>query len=390
MQFGILTIKSYHPPLLNKEGRTMSSVELKDIYKRYGKVEAVRGISMDIANGEFVAFLGPSGCGKSSTMRMIAGLEEITSGDILFEGSSVIDKKPKDRNVSMAFENYALYPTLTVYENLAFPLRAAGWSNNDVNQRVREVAEVVGIVDLFERKPGRLSSGQSQSVGLARALIRKPNVFLLDEPISHLDTSQRFHMRGYIKRLHIELGYTMIYVTHDQEDAMALADRIAVMATGNLSQIDTPREIYDHPADLFVAGFIGSPPMNFLNCQYVKENDHGIIRHQDLSMEVPPHYRGLEGEGMMPADLVLGIRPFYINLAFERGDLAPIPAEIFVVEPLGDITVVNVCLCGETRFQVVVPPFFCAHRKQEVWIGLDPAHILLFDKTTEKALPRTL
>jgi multiple sugar transport system ATP-binding protein len=367
----------------------MSSVTLTDIYKRYGKVEAVRGISMEISNGEFVAFLGPSGCGKSSTMRMIAGLEEITGGDILFDGSSVIDKKPGERNVAMAFETYALYPTLTVYENLAFPLRSARWSNFEIDKRVREVAGVIGITELFERKPNRLSSGQSQSVGLARALIRNPNVFLLDEPISHLDTSQRFHMRAYIKRLHIELGYTMIFVTHDQEDAMSLADRIAVMGTGVLRQIDTPREIYDHPADIFVAGFIGNPPMNFMDCEFLVENGHSLLRHGDVSIDVPDTYRPAVQSGSLPAALTFGIRPFYIDLKFERDLSAPIPAEIFVVEPLGDMTVVTVVLGNGVRFQVVVPPSFAGRPKQNVWIGLNPDHILLFDKQTEKALPRT-
>ena len=339
----------------------MSSVTLNDIYKRYGKIEAVRGITMEIANGEFVAFLGPSGCGKSSTMRMIAGLEEISAGDILFDGSSVVHKKPSERNVSMAFETYALYPTLTVYENLAFPLRAAGWSNFEVDKRVREVAEVFGIAELFERKPNRLSSGQSQSVGLARALIRKPNVFLLDEPISHLDTSQRFHMRAYIKRLHIEFGYTMIFVTHDQEDAMALADRIAVMGTGVLRQIDSPREIYDHPADIFVASFIGSPPMNFMGCQFVIDDGRHLIQRQNISFELPRAYENLVSSGVMPTELVLGIRPFYMRLGFEKSQATPIRAKIFLIEPLGDMTVVYVIIDDETRFQVVVPPSFKAN-----------------------------
>lgn len=366
----------------------MSSVTLKDIYKRYGKVEAVRGISMEISNGEFMAFLGPSGCGKSSTMRMIAGLEEISDGDILFDGSSVIDKKPSERNVAMAFETYALYPTLTVYENLAFPLRAAKWSNFEIDKRVREVAGVLGITEIFERKPNRLSSGQSQSVGLARALIRNPNVFLLDEPISHLDTSQRFHMRAYIKRLHIELGYTMIFVTHDQEDAMSLADRIAVMGTGVLRQIDTPREIYDHPADVFVAGFIGNPPMNFMDCSFVVEDGRNLLQKQGISIEVPATYLPAIQKGSMPSNVTLGIRPYYIALKFERSQSTPIPAEIFVVEPLGDITVVTVVLGNGTRFQVAVSPSFSGHPKQNIWLGFDPNHILLFDKQTEKALSR--
>jgi ABC-type sugar transport system ATPase subunit len=225
---------------------------------------------------------------------------------------------------------------------------------------------------------------------LARALIRKPNVFLLDEPISHLDTSQRFHMRAYIKRLHIELGYTMIFVTHDQEDAMALADRIAVMGTGVLRQIDTPREIYDHPADLFVAGFIGSPPMNFMDCQFAVENGHNLVRHQNISVEVPFSYSKIINDAKMPDELVLGIRPFYINLAFESSQSTPFPAEIFVVEPLGDMTIVSVILEKGVRFQVAVPPTFHARPKQQVWIGLDQKHILLFDKKTENALPCAL
>jgi ABC-type sugar transport system ATPase subunit len=367
----------------------MSSVTLLDIYKRYGKVEAVRGISMEIAHGEFVAFLGPSGCGKSSTMRMIAGLEGITAGDILFDGNTIIDKKPHERNVAMAFETYALYPTLSVYENLAFPLRAAKWSAKEIDKRVREVAEVVGISELFERKPNRLSSGQSQSVGLARALIRNPNVFLLDEPISHLDTSQRFHMRAYIKRLHIDLGYTMIYVTHDQEDAMSLADRIAVMGTGVLRQIDTPREIYDHPADIFVAGFIGDPPMNFMDCKFVVENGHSLLRQQDIAIEVPTTYTSAAHAGSIPEDVILGIRPFYVELKYEHSRSSPIPAEIFVVEPLGDMTVVTVMLNDRIRFQVVTPPSFRGRPKQNVWIGLKSNHVLLFDKSSEKAIPCT-
>ncbi len=363
----------------------MSSVTLANVVKRYGKVEAVRGISMEIANGEFMAFLGPSGCGKSSTMRMIAGLEEITGGDILFDGSSVIDRRPSERNVAMAFETYALYPTLTVYENLAFPLRAARWSNFEVDKRVREVAEIVGVTELFERKPGRLSSGQSQMVGLARALIRKPNVFLLDEPISHMDTRQRFHMRAYIKRLHIDLGYTMIFVTHDQEDAMALADRIAVMGTGTLRQVGTPKEIYNQPADTFVASFIGSPPINFLDCTLAHEDGRPVLKHKSVTIELPAPLAALARQGQMPEQVTLGIRPHYIALGPEKNEEFTIPAEVFVVEPLGDMGIVMATL-DETRIQVVVTPDYRAQPKQAIWLKLDPAHILLFDKQSGAAI----
>jgi multiple sugar transport system ATP-binding protein len=357
----------------------MSTLTLRNVKKRYGKVEAVRGFSMDIADGEFIAFLGPSGCGKSSTMRMIAGLEEVSEGDILLNGESIVDKKPGERNVSMAFENYALYPTLSVYENLAFPLRAAGWKEAELDARVREVGGVVGIAELFERKPGGLSSGQAQSVGLARALIRKPNVFLLDEPISHLDTSQRVQMRMYIKRLHIELGYTMILVTHDQEDAMSLADRIAVMSDGKLNQIDTPRKVYDDPADLFVAGFIGDIPMNFMDARVSREGGRTYLANGSLRIELP---RGKAREEL-PEELVLGVRPYNLRVAGEGA--GTIPAEVFVVEPMGDMNVVSVNV-GEQRFQVVAPTDFRARPGTGVRLSIDAERVLLFDKASGKSL----
>jgi multiple sugar transport system ATP-binding protein len=363
----------------------VSSVTLRDIYKRYRKVEAVRGISLEIARGEFIALIGPSGCGKSSTMRMIAGLEEVTAGDILFDGESVLEKRPRDRNVAMSFETYALYPTLTVFENLAFPLRARGLSGAETDRRVRDVAEIVDITDLLERRPSRLSSGQAQLVGLARALVRKPSVFLLDEPISHLDTRQRGLMRAYIKRLHIDLGYTMVYVTHDQEEAMALADRVAVMDEGALRQVGTPREIYDNPADTFVAGFIGDPPMNFLEGKCVQEGDRYYLVRDPIRVLLPSQSRELGRQGRLPQDLVLGIRPIHILLSHEKRDAGAIPAEVFVVEPLGDMAVVSVNLDG-TRFQAVAPPGFRAQPKDRIWIGLSPEHLCLFEKATGKAL----
>lgn len=363
----------------------MASVTLQNVQKKYGKVNAVRGISMEITDGEFIALLGPSGCGKSSTMRMIAGLEEITGGDILFNNSSVINVKPSQRNVAMAFENYALYPTLTVYENLAFPLRSANMKQADVNKRVQEVAEIIGIQDLLDRKPGKLSSGQSQSVGLARALIRNPNVFLLDEPISHLDTSQRFHMRVYIKRLHIDLGYTMILVTHDQEDAMALADRIAIMSDGIFHQVDTPRNIYEHPADLFVAGFIGNLPMNFIDGNVINEKGKTFLQHQSIKIEIPDMYSKHVQNGSLPDELVLGIRPYHMTLNPNPTIPGNIPCEIFVVEPLGDLTVATVKL-GEQRIQAVTPLSYRTKPGEKVSISIDLSHMHLFDKKTEKVI----
>jgi multiple sugar transport system ATP-binding protein len=363
----------------------VASVTLKNVHKRYGKVYAVRGISMDIADGEFIAFLGPSGCGKSSTMRMIAGLEEITEGDIFINHESVVNKKPGQRNVAMAFETYALYPTLNVYENLAFPLRAAGWKEADIDKRVREVADTIGITEIFERKPSKLSSGQSQSVGLARALIRKPNVFLLDEPISHLDTSQRFHMRLYIKRLHIDLGYTMILVTHDQEDALALADRVAVMSDGILHQIDTPRNIYDHPVDLFVAGFIGNLPMNFMNGHIISEDGCFYIQHNTIKIALPDLYIPKASVGALPEEIVMGIRPYHLEILHNSENEENIPAYIFVIEPLGDMNVATVQAEG-TRFQIVAPTTYRAAPRTPVHISINTEKLLLFDKKTGTAI----
>ncbi|HHY87647.1 MAG TPA: ABC transporter ATP-binding protein [Chloroflexi bacterium] len=363
----------------------MASVTLKQVHKRYGKVHAVRGISMEIQDGEFMAFLGPSGCGKSSTMRMIAGLEEITSGDILFDGESIIEKKPSQRNVAMAFETYALYPTLTVYENLAFPLRAAGMKGDEVDRRVQEVGEIIGITEIFDRKPAKLSSGQSQAVGLARALIRKPNVFLLDEPISHLDTSQRFHMRVYLKRLHLEFGHTMILVTHDQEDAMALSDRVAVMSEGILHQVDTPRNIYENPLDLFVAGFIGNLPMNFIDAQVKREDGYFYLVNKAMRVPLPEVFTPKAEAGQLPEEVVIGIRPYHISLV-SSDTPGSVSAEIFVVEALGDMNVATVQLNGQ-RLQAVCPTTYRAAPHTPVALAMKAEHTLLFDKASGRRVP---
>jgi multiple sugar transport system ATP-binding protein len=364
----------------------MSSIKLEKLEKWYGKsVHAVRGIDLDIADGEFMAFLGPSGCGKSSTMRIIAGLEEVTSGNLFFDDKVVNEVSAKDRGVAMAFESYALYPTLSTYENLAFPLRAAGWKQADVDKRVREIAAVLEITELLQYKPNGMSSGQSQRVGLARALTRKPNVFVLDEPISHLDTRQRSRMRAYLKRLHIELNHTMIYVTHDQEEAMAMADRITVMDKGLLIQTGTPEEIYNHPINIFVAGFVGEPAMNFLECENKRDGDQDVLIHKSVEIPLPAHLQGLSNNGALPEKVILGIRPFFVGINTTKDDQHSIPAEVFIAEPMGDMTVVSVKI-HETRFQVVTTPDFHALPKQNVWLSFDPDHILLFDMKSENAL----
>lgn len=364
----------------------MASLTLRDVRKRYGKVDAVQGVSMEIANGEFVALLGPSGCGKTSTMRMIAGLETITAGDILFDGRSVIDRQPRQRNVAMAFENYALYPTLTVYENLAFPARAAHWPKTEVDRRVREVADVAGIGELLERRTGQLSSGQAQMVGLARALVREPSVFLLDEPISHVDSRLRFEMRTYIKRLQVELGYTMLLVTHDQEDAMALAERIAVMSDGKLRQLGATMDVYDHPADTFVANFIGSPPINLIECDVVIEAGEPVLRHGDVVMDLPRSHQPLAKDGSLPATVVVGIRPFHLRLDGRGESGRRVAGTVLVVEPLGDMEVVTAEV-ADLRIQVVLPPGRRPAPGELLSLVADPDHVLLFDRETGHAIP---
>lgn len=364
----------------------MASVRLEKLVKRYGKVDAVRGIDLDVGDGEFIAFLGPSGCGKTSTMRMIAGLEVITDGTIFFDEKSVNRVRPRDRGVAMAFESYALYPTLSVYENLAFPLRAAKWSSADVDRRVREIAGILEITDLLPRMPRELSSGQAQRTGLARALTRKPSVFLLDEPISHLDTRQRARMRAYLKRLHIELGHTMIYVTHDQEEAMAMADRIAIMNEGRLYQVGTPEEIYHQPVDFFVAGFVGEPAMNFLGCKPAQEDGARFLQTVgNAAIRVPLPAAALRDGANLPADVTLGIRPFYVGIAVAQDERHAVPATVFVVEPLGDTSVVTVNV-ADTRVQIVADPTFRAQPQQPVWLELDANYMLLFDGATGRTI----
>lgn len=361
----------------------MATIRLQNIRKSYdrGKTWAVNNVSLEIPNGKFMALLGPSGCGKSSTMRIIAGLEELTAGEIWFDDQLINRVKPKDRNVAMVFETYALYPTLTVYENLAFPLRSQGKPAAEVEQRVGEIVDILQCQELLDLKPANLSSGQSQLVGLGRALMRQPNVFIMDEPISHLDTRLRSRMRSYIKRLHIDLNYTMLYVTHDQEEAMALADTIAVMDVGQVVQIGSPSEVFHQPVNMYVAGFVGEPPMNFLECQAEQRGGTYALSFQGHSISMPSNGAMLNQRQSIPRDVVVGIRPFYLDFAHARSETHTVPVEIFVVEPMGDTTVLSVN-AGSVRLQIVTGPQAAVKSGDAVWLSLDPAHILLFDKQT--------
>jgi len=321
----------------------MAEVKLRKIVKRYDEVEAVRGIDLDIADHEFVVLVGPSGCGKSTTLRMIAGLEDITDGEILIAGDVVNDVPPKDRDIAMVFQNYALYPHMTVFQNMSFGLRLKRYPKAEIKKRVDEAARILDIKELLDRKPKQLSGGQRQRVAMGRAIVRNPKVFLFDEPLSNLDAKLRVQMRTEIKKVHQQVRTTTVYVTHDQVEAMTLADRVVVMNQGNIEQVGTPHQLYHSPRTRFVAGFIGSPAMNFIPCE-VEEVSGGLsIRlTNELSFPVPParaaHYQNHGQNGK----LLLGLRPEHITEAghhLEPGEV-PFEANLEVTEPMGMETLV--------------------------------------------------
>ncbi|TPJ62799.1 sn-glycerol-3-phosphate ABC transporter ATP-binding protein UgpC [Mesorhizobium sp. B2-7-1] len=311
----------------------MAAVTLTNVVKRFGVFEVVHGANIDIADGEFVVFVGPSGCGKSTLLRMIAGLEDISGGDIAIGGKVMNDVEPADRGIAMVFQSYALYPHMTVEQNLSFGLRMNGNPKPDTERRVKRAAEILRIDELMQRRPKQLSGGQRQRVAIGRAIVREPQVFLFDEPLSNLDAELRVQMRVEISRLHKELGVTMIYVTHDQTEAMTLADRIVVLKGGNVEQIGRPLDLYNDPTNRFVAGFIGSPKMNFIKARIVGRDARGVVVElagEEKTRIVQP----LAGAAPEPGSkVVVGVRPEHFGNAGE-GD-ADIAVAIDVVEHLG-------------------------------------------------------
>jgi multiple sugar transport system ATP-binding protein len=314
----------------------VAAIEMRNIVKEYGDgFKAVNDVSLDIADGEFMILVGPSGCGKSTLLRMIVGLEDITSGDMLIGGDRVNEKAPRDRNLSMVFQNYALYPHLTVFENIAFPLRLKkGVAEEDVRRRVQEAADMLELNEHLERKPANLSGGQRQRVAMGRAIVRSVNAFLFDEPLSNLDAKLRGQMRTEISRMQRRLGTTTVYVTHDQTEAMTLGDRVAVLRRGFLQQVASPRELYEQPVNMFVAGFIGSPPMNFLPAVVAGDR----LKLPFLEVDVPPAAAGKVTDGQL---LIAGLRPDHFEDAglldeTKRGRGALFRARVDVTEWLGD------------------------------------------------------
>ncbi|HUN51350.1 MAG TPA: sn-glycerol-3-phosphate ABC transporter ATP-binding protein UgpC [Candidatus Sulfotelmatobacter sp.] len=327
----------------------MAQVILRNVVKKYDDTLAVRGIDLDIADKEFIVLVGPSGCGKSTTLRMIAGLEEISDGDIMIGGNLVNDVPPKDRDIAMVFQNYALYPHMTVYENMSFGLRLKKFSKTDIKVRVEQAAQILDITDLLGRRPKQLSGGQRQRVAMGRAIVRNPKVFLFDEPLSNLDAKLRVQMRTEIKKVHQKVRTTTVYVTHDQVEAMTLADRVVVMNGGLIEQIGTPNDLYHHPRTRFVAGFIGSPAMNFIPCR-LERNGGGLSMRLDDRLTLPvPAARTDRYAAHANKQLLFGLRPEHIveSRSYGNGaDTAPFSVTLDVVEPMGMETLVYFSIGG--------------------------------------------
>ncbi len=378
----------------------MASVSLREIYKKYaGGVIAVSDFNIEIKDKEFIILVGPSGCGKSTTLRMIAGLEEISEGELYIGDRLVNDIAPKDRDIAMVFQNYALYPHMTVFENMAFGLKLRKVPKDEIARKVEEAARILDIAHLLDRKPKALSGGQRQRVALGRAIVREPQVFLLDEPLSNLDAKLRAQMRTEISKLHKKLGTTFIYVTHDQTEAMTMGDRIVVMKDGYIQQIDTPTNLYNNPVNQFVAGFIGSPQMNFIDSKLLKQNGKYVVefgsedtktsRGVKYYVEIPESKVDEELlEPLVDQEVVLGIRPECIHdeeMFISSATTGIINATVEVTEMMGAETYLYLT-CEGIPLTARVSPRSTARPQDEIKVALDPNRIHLFDKDTEKAV----
>jgi multiple sugar transport system ATP-binding protein len=359
----------------------MARVVLEDVSKSFGNVEAVKNFNLTVEDKEFAILVGPSGCGKSTALRMVAGLEEPTGGTIYIGERSVTDLPPKDRDIAMVFQEYALYPHMSVYKNMAFGLKLRKFPREEIDQRVKEAAEILGIQALLERKPKQLSGGQRQRVAVGRAIVRKPAVFLFDEPLSNLDAKLRVQMRAELSKLHDRLQTTMIYVTHDQVEAMTMGTKIVVMKDGIIQQVGAPLEVYNHPVNLFVAGFIGSPVMNFFPSRLISKEGRLFIDAESFQLPIPakkvPYYQSRVG-----ADVVFGMRPndIYDRLfAPDRLKESIVKAVVDVIEPLGSEIHLNVS-SGKHSFVAAVDVQISVKVHQQIELAFDLEKMHLFEK----------
>lgn len=368
----------------------MSSIKLKDIWKIYGhEVEAVRNLQLDIKNGEFVSLLGPSGCGKSSTLRMIAGLEEITKGNLYFDDTRMNDIEPGDRNLSMVFENYALFPHMTAYDNIAFPLTVRKFNRIEIDKRVKEISNLLDLDDLLNVLVVSCGGGEKQRIGIARAFIRKGEALLMDEPISHLDYELRMRTRGELARLQRLMEITTIYVTHDQAEALAMSDRIAVLNFGELQQFGTPEELYDSPENLFVAGFIGEPPMNFIPCTYVRQSDGHRFYTENMGFDIK--LNGNKGklidEKYNGRNVVFGFRPHEVEIVSEanRDGNTITKAAVFNFEPGCEHSYVLAKICDiDVLFEC--PQNVRVYENKTVYIDIISKNFHVFDRESGKSI----
>jgi multiple sugar transport system ATP-binding protein len=359
----------------------VAEVRLIHLTKKFPDVVAVNDLTMTVEDGSFTAMLGPSGCGKTTTLRCIAGLETPTSGEIYIGDRFVNDLSPAERDIAMVFQFYAIYPGMTVYENMAFPLKQRKVPKEEIRRKVKEVAEMLRIDHLLNEDAMSLTVGEKQRVALGRAMVRDPQVFLLDEPLTNLDARLRAIMRAELKRLHARLKTTIIFVTHDQVEAMAMADRIAVMSQGRLQQYDTPMNLYNHPKNLFVAGFVGSPTMNLLEATLLKEDGNATLDFGEFKLTL-----GGLSEALTQVEsgetVVFGIRPNDIDVSKEKGEQR---AMVEVVEPIGASTILDLRV-GDHTFRALAPRAFRVQPGEEVWVSFDRNRLHLFSKTTEEAL----
>lgn len=361
----------------------MATVTLDHITKTFGNVVAVDNVSIDIKDKSFVALLGPSGCGKTTTLRLIAGLETPTAGNVRIGDRPVNDLTPRERNIAMVFQSYALYPHMSVFDNMAFPLKLRKMSKHDIEDRVKQTAELLDIGELLDRKPKELSGGQRQRVALGRAIVRNPDVFLLDEPLSNLDAKLRVYMRAELKRLQRSLGVTTIYVTHDQIEALTMSDTIAVMNEGKLLQVDGPDALYSRPANTWVAGFLGSPPMNFIDCTLVFVGGAAFLDASEFRLGIDSSLANAIKDKSSSTELVLGARPEDLTVVSEgKGE---IPAEIYVVEPVGESTIVDLKI-GNYLVKARAPSGFKADIGEKVGITIAREKMHIFEKKRDHLL----
>ena len=369
----------------------MAEVVLDNICKTYGSTyHAIKNLSLTIHDGEFLILVGPSGCGKSTALRMIAGLEEISSGTLTIGGEDVADLAPKDRDIAMVFQSYALYPHMSVRENVGFGLRLRHTPKREIRERVDAAAAKLGLTDLLDRKPAQLSGGQRQRVAMGRAIVRDPEAFLMDEPLSNLDAKLRVQMRAEIQRLQNELGTTTMYVTHDQVEAMTMGDRVAVMHEGRLVQIDTPQALYANPADLFVAGFIGSPAMNFVRARLEGSNGTLVASFGSTELELSTRLLPASVAGRAGGEVIVGLRPEHLEIATDGCGKPILRAPVALAEPVGSQVIVHLDLdcvsIGDSDFCACLDSRSACDRGEQLDLAVDPASLHFFDPETEIAL----